>query len=232
MLPKLRNRSALGVALVLLVGLMTPALSLAAGSTPNAPLAVSAQSRRLEVGGQDWYAFTTAGKDSNNNPSHVLITLNATPDGSATFKVWTAEGLREKATEDPGKPVYAMGEGTTAQYQDGGKTLERYGGDLVWYNGFNVGGTFYVQVAQTGSTASDYLLTIAGDNVSFPANAATASAAQPAQVAAADHQPCHPCRDHTGQWHEHSDDTQRADEDTQSGRTTVVCCDARPPGQG
>jgi hypothetical protein len=185
MLPNLRNRSALGVALVLLVGLMTPALSLAAGSTPNAPLAVSAQSRRLEVGGQDWYAFTTAGKDSNNNPSHVLIALNATPDGSATFKVWTAEGLREKATEDPGKPVYAMGEGTTSQYQDGGKTLERYGGDLVWYNGFNVGGTFYVQVAQTGSTASDYLLTIAGDNVSFPVNAATASAAQPAPVAPA-----------------------------------------------
>ena len=29
MLPKLRNRSALGVALVLLVGLMTPTLSLA-----------------------------------------------------------------------------------------------------------------------------------------------------------------------------------------------------------
>ena len=62
MLPKLRNRSALGVALVLLVGLMTPTLSLAAGSTPNAPLAVSAQARHLDVGGQDWYSFTTAGK--------------------------------------------------------------------------------------------------------------------------------------------------------------------------
>ena len=91
---------------------MTPTLSLAAGSAPNAPLAVSAQMRHLDVGGQDWYAFTTAGADSNNNPSHVLIVLHAVPDGSATFKVWTAEGLREKATEDSGHPVYAMGEGT------------------------------------------------------------------------------------------------------------------------
>ena len=189
MLPKLRNRSALGVALVLLVGLMTPTLSLAAVSSPNAPLAVSAQTRRLEVGAVDWYAFTTAGKDRNNDPSHVLIALNA-PNDSATFKVWTAEGLRERATEDRGKPVHAMGEGTAAEYQDGGQTLERYGGDLVWYNGFNVGGTYYVQVAQSGATPSDYRLTIVGDNVSFPmnaatANAATASAAQPAQVATA-----------------------------------------------
>ena len=123
MLSKLRNRSALGVALVLLVGLMTPTLSLAAGSTPNAPLAVSAQMRHLDVGGQDWYAFTTAGADSNNDPSHVLIVLHAVPDGSATFKVWTAEGLKEKATEDSGHPVYAMGEGTKLEYQDGHRHL-------------------------------------------------------------------------------------------------------------
>jgi hypothetical protein len=185
MLSKQFNRIAIGGVLVLLVGLMTPALSLAAGSTPNAPLAVSAQMRHLDVGGQDWYAFTTAGADSNNNPSHVLIVLHAVPDGSATFKVWTAEGLKEKATEDPGKPVYAMGEGTTAEYQDGGKTLDRYGGDLVWANGFNVGGTFYVQVAQAGPAPSNYLLTITGDNISFPANAAAASQGQPAQAVSA-----------------------------------------------
>jgi hypothetical protein len=184
MLSKLRNRSALGVALVLLVGLMTPTLSLAAGSTPNAPLAVSAQMRHLDVGGQDWYAFTTAGADSNNNPSHVLIVLHAVPDGSATFKVWTAEGLKEKATEDSGHPVYAMGEGTKLEYQDGNKTLDRYGGDLVWHNGFNVGGTFYVQVGQAGPTPSDYLLTITGDNISFPASAA-ASQGQSAQAVSA-----------------------------------------------
>src|SRR5512136_3369960 len=117
MLSKQFNRFAIGAALVLLVGLMTPALSLAAGSSPDAPLAVSAQMRHLDVGGQDWYAFTTGGKDSNNNPSHVLITLNAVPDGSATFKVWTAEGLHEFATQDASHPVYAMGEGTKLEYK-------------------------------------------------------------------------------------------------------------------
>ena len=180
MLPKLLNRSALGVALVLLVGLMTPALSLAAGSTPNAPLAVSTQSRTLEVGGQDWYAFTTAGMDSNNDPSHVLIVLSPDPAGSATFKVWTAEGLKEKATEDASHPISAMGEGTTLEYRDGSLTLDRYGGDLVWHGGFNVGGTFYVQVGQTGSKPSNYRLTITGDNVSFPASAATTGPASAA----------------------------------------------------
>lgn len=185
MLQKLRNRSALGVALVLLVGLMTPTLSLAAGSSPDAPLAISTQSRTLEVGGQDWYAFTTAGADSNNDPSHVLIVLSPDPAGSATFKVWSAEGLKEKATEDASHPIYAMGEGTKLEYRDGSLTLDRYGGDLVWHGGFNVGGTFYVQVGQTGSTASNYRLTITGDNISFPASATTTATTSQAQSAPA-----------------------------------------------
>ncbi len=187
MLSKQLYRFTAGVALVLVMGLMNPVLSLAAGptgSSPSAPLAASNQPMHLGIGGQDWYAFTTAGQDSNNNPSHVLILLRATPAGSATFKVWTAEGLKEKATEDPAHPIYAMGEGTQLQYQDGGQTLDRYGGDLVWANGFKIGGTFYVQVGQTGSTASDYVLTITGDSISFPGTPATSAMGQ-AQVAPA-----------------------------------------------
>ena len=163
MLSKQFNRFAIGVALVVIASLATPALGLAAGS-PNAPLAVSNEMRHLEVGGQDWYAFTTAGADRNDDPSHVLIILRV-PDGSATSKVWTAEGLRQKATEDPAHPVYAMGEGTKLAYQDGSQTLDRYSGDLVWHNGFKVGGTFYVQVGQIGSQASNYRLTITGDTL-------------------------------------------------------------------
>jgi hypothetical protein len=183
MLSKRLNRSALGIALILLVGLVTPTLSLAAGSTPNAPLAISTQSRTLEVGGQDWYAFTTAGMDSNNDPSHVLIVLSPDPDGSATFKVWSAEGLKQKATEDSTHPIYALGEGTKLEYQDGSKTLDRYGGDLVWNGGFNVGGTFYVQVGQTGPTPSNYRLTITGDNISFPPSAGQGQSAQATSAA-------------------------------------------------
>jgi hypothetical protein len=93
--------------------------------------------------------------------------------------------LKEKATEDSGHPVYAMGEGTKLEYQDGSQTLDRYGGDLVWHNGFNVGGTFYVQVGQAGPTPSNYLLTITGDNITFPANAMAASAPKAAQAAPA-----------------------------------------------
>ena len=158
-------------------------LGLAAGS-PTAPWQSAHEMRHLDVGGQDWYAFTTAGADGNNDPSHVLIILHAVPNGSATFKVWTAEGLKEKATEDPGHPVYAMGEGTKLEYKDGSQTLDRYGGDLVWHNGFEVGGTFYVQVGQTGSQASDYKLTISGDNISFPASASTGAAGSSATQSA------------------------------------------------
>jgi len=185
MLSKRLNRSALGIALILLVGLVTPTLSLASGSTPNAPLAVSTQSRTLEVGGTDWYAFTTAGMDSNNDPSHVLIVLSPDPTGSATFKVWSAEGLKEKATEDISHPISPMGQGTKLQYQDGSLTLDRYGGDLVWHGGFNVGGTFYVQVGQTGSSPSKYRLTITGDSISFPASAATTGQGQTTQAVSA-----------------------------------------------
>ena len=232
MLSKQFNRFALGVVLVLLVGLMTPALSLAAGSSPDAPLAVSAQMRHLDVGGQDWYAFTTAGADSNNNPSHVLITLNAVPDGSATFKVWSAEGLHEFATQDPGHPVYAMGEGTKLEYRDGAQTLDRYGGDLVWPNGFNVGGTFYVQVGQTGPTPSNYLLTITGDNISFPANAAATPTTAGASRVCSRHQQRYSRCDGTGQRNGHRDDTYWTDEDTQSGRTAVVRGHAWSPCSG
>jgi len=198
MLSKQMNRFAVGVALVVLASLATPALGLAAGS-PTSPLAVNNEIRHLDVGGQDWYAFTTAGADGNNDPSHVLIVLRAVPDGSATFKVWTAEGLKQKATEDPGHPVYAMGEGTKIEYQDGSQTVDRYGGDLVWHNGFEVGGTFYVQVGQVGSQASNYLLTITGDNISFPPGASTSAAAtQPAQVAPAATNPAIPAADVPG----------------------------------
>ncbi len=187
MLSKRVYRFSIGIALALMLGLMTSGFSLAAGptgSSPSAPLAVSNQIRHLDVGGQDWYAFTTAGQDSNNDPSHVLILLRAVPAGSATFKVWTAEGLREKATENSDHPVYAMGEGTVLQYKDGDKTLDRYGGDLVWHNGFKFGGTFYVQVGQNGPTASDYELTITGDNISILGAPAT-SAVREVQIAPA-----------------------------------------------
>jgi hypothetical protein len=171
------DRLALGVALLMLVSFATPALAFAqgpSGSSPDAPLLPSSVAKHLDIGGQDWYAFSTAGAIGDNTPSHVLITLNAVPDGSATFKVWTAEGLRQLATEDPDHPVNAMGEGTKLEYQDGSRTLDRYGGALVWHNGFRFGGTFYVQVGQTGDTASDYLLTITGDDIWFPANAQAA----------------------------------------------------------
>jgi hypothetical protein len=194
MLSKRVYRFSIGIALALILGLMTSGFSLAAGptgSSPSAPLAVSNGIRHLDVGGQDWYAFTSAGQDSNNDPSHVLILLRATPAGSATFKVWTAEGLREKATENSDHLVYPMGQGTVLQYKDGDQTLDRYGGDLVWHNGFKVGGTFYVQVGQTGSTASDYVLTITGDNISFPGTPA-ASAARQVQVAPAATNPAIP----------------------------------------
>ena len=184
-LKKQFGRLATWIVLLALLSIALPGAALAqgpTGSTPDAPLLPSSTSRHLDIGGQDWYAFSTAGADRDGAVSHVLITLNTIPDGSATFKVWTAEGLRELATEDPDHPVNAMGEGTKLEYQDGALTLDRYGGALVWHNGFRFGGTFYVQVGQVGDKASDYLLTITGDDIWFPAHA---KAAETEPIAAA-----------------------------------------------
>ena len=174
MFKKRFSRFALVAALVTLLGLMAPAVGLAAGPAGTGPadaLAPTGAWQNLAVGQHRWYAFNTDGKLLNGDPSHVVAILRTSPGICANFNVWTPDQLAQIPSQDPGEPIQPVGRGTQLSYQDGGQTLDRFGGALLWAGAFNESGKFYVQLDQTGAQACDYLLTITGDTVSFPSNA-------------------------------------------------------------
>jgi len=124
----------------------------------------------LTIGQQVWYAFNYAGGDTA-----VLVRMGVSPSKSATFSVWTPENLRRWVAGETPTPV---GKGVPS---------DLFGGDLVWTGSFTFPGTYYVLVAQTGSTPGTYMLTINGTGVSFPpakAETAVAPAAAAAKTAA------------------------------------------------
>jgi hypothetical protein len=160
------TRIALAVALVGVLSLMAPAAAQAAapvGTGPDDAIAPSDATMHLDVGQNTWFTFNTGGKGAN-----VLARLRPNIDGCAAFKVWTMERLKEFNTAPKGTKVSPVGMGNKVAYQDGAKSRTRYGGDLVWANSFKNGGTFYVQVGQTGSQPCDFSFSISGDSVSFP----------------------------------------------------------------
>ena len=188
MLSQRFSRFALAVAVLGMLGFAAPAVTQAAGpgTSPDEAVAPSNSTMRLNPGQDMWFAFNTGGKDKNDDPSHALILLRPSIAGCATFKLWTKELLKQFNTQDSEHRIYAMGQGTKLEYQDGSNKLDRYGGDLVWNGGFNDPGSFYVQVGSTGDKACDFNLAVTGDTLTFPAAAMAASAAaQPAGAAPA-----------------------------------------------
>jgi hypothetical protein len=179
MFKKQFSRFAVVAALVTLLGLAAPAISLAAGTGPADALAPTGSWQNLGVGQHRWYAVNTDGKLLNGDPSHVVAILRTSPAICANFNVWTPDQLAQIPSQDPGKPVQPVGRGTQMPYQDGSQTLDRFGGALVWAGAFNESQKFFVQLDQVGAQACDYLLTIAGDTVSFPSNAPAFSNVQP-----------------------------------------------------
>jgi hypothetical protein len=181
------SRFAMVAALVTSIGFMAPAMALAAGPTgvgPNDAIAPSPNWQHLNIGQSRWYAFTSEGKDKNGDPSHVLITMYAQPGGSAGFNLWTPERLRERAaaTDDPDKYVSPVGVGRAVDIsKNDDQSRFAFNHALVWAGGFDVKSTLLVEVYQTGSQASDYLLSITGDEVTFPTSG---TASQPAQAMA------------------------------------------------
>jgi hypothetical protein len=106
-------------------------------------LAPSGQWAPLAIGQRVWYAFNYSG-----DGSRVVVRMSIDQSNSATFAVWTPAELVQSAQDDTVQPV---GRGSV------NSTL---GGDLVWAGSFNTPGTYYVVVTQTGSTPTNYLLTI------------------------------------------------------------------------
>jgi hypothetical protein len=188
------GRSALLPALVILLVLLTPALSLAQGSGPNDALAPAGGSVHLAPGQQQWYVFTTSGAD-RDDPSKVAVTLRASPQGSAAFNIWTADQLREMQNQDPNEPVEPIGRGTKVTEKQGDETVDLFGGALIWAQDWGPGQTYYVQVLSTGPE-SDYGLSITGGRISFPAPPAPAqpstlpvTGVEPSQAAVPEQRP-------------------------------------------
>jgi hypothetical protein len=185
------ERFAVAVALVTALGLMAPAVSLAApsmasGTGPDNAVAPSGIWQHLDPGQERWYSFSTAGQSSDNTPSHVLITMYSAPEGSANFNVWSGADLKARAAQDPNNPVKPSGEGTVMTHKNSdGTTTVLYGGAKFWAEGFMAPETKWVQVTPAGDQPTDYLLSIRGDAVAFPATTDAATASMASTTAAA-----------------------------------------------
>src|SRR5512136_2643655 len=130
MFKKQLSRFALMAALVTTLGVMAPSLGQAAGPTGTGPddaMAPTGTMEHLNVGQSRWYAFSSAGKDRNGDPSHVLITLYAQPDGSAGFNIWTPERLAERAAStNPNKDAPPVGVGAKVEYTRNDNTRDLF----------------------------------------------------------------------------------------------------------
>lgn len=187
MLAKRVTRLFMVAMLVTVLGVLTPGLGFAAGTGPADALAPSGAMVHIASGAQQWYVFHIDGVDRDSTPANVSVMLQASPEGSAVFNVWTPDEIRALPGQDFSNPIQPIGRGTQETYKNGDETLTRYNGALLWADRTRVGGTFYVQVI--GMASSDYRLSISGDNLSFPTQSMqpaptvqTVQSVQPAQL--------------------------------------------------
>jgi TolB protein len=159
------------LALVALIGLLLASLptSVAARSTSSGPddaVAPDDAWHPINPGAEHWYAFYYAG-----DGSPFQIRLQAVPEGSAAFALWTPHDRRLWAD---GAEVEPVGRGSPDPTADD---------TLVWSGSFNTGGTYYLIVEHAGSQPgpSYYTLDVTGDGVSLapPAEPTPVPAAQP-----------------------------------------------------
>jgi TolB protein len=107
---------------------------------------------QLSAGESQWYAFQYAG-----DGSQIQVMLEAVPEGSATFVVWTPEQIWRWGL---GEYVEPIGRGS-ADPHAAVKT--------VWSGSFTTAGTYYVVVEHAGNQTgtSYYLLDVSGSGVSL-----------------------------------------------------------------
>ena len=117
--------------------------TVASGTGPNNTFTGPRGWLTTNPGTSTWYAFQYLGDGSQR-----LIDMKVYPSTAASFAVWTKQDLQYIGT-----PVGI------------GSANPNNANDLLWSGSFNVPGTYYVVVAQSG--AGGYNLTIAGSGVSF-----------------------------------------------------------------
>jgi hypothetical protein len=165
------------------LGAATPATStVPSGNGPDTALSVPGGWVTAVQGANTWYAFGYAG-----DKSQILIDMQVSPAGAATFTVWTpqnAQGWRQGQIVTPvgaGSPNPLNGSNPLQCQPVGGSSLLQCPSqspnqnDLVWSSNFNSPGTYYVVVAQSGPPGG-YDLTVTGTGVTTAGTPAQAPA--------------------------------------------------------
>lgn len=145
---------------VMIVGMLVGMFAVAAVSAVSAPaptgtgpddaLVLPDDWQPLTPGQELWYAFSYAGDDSM-----IDILLQIEPAESATFGVWTPEGVRRWRLGLEADPIGR------------GSPDSAVPNRLLWSGSFPLAGTYYVVVERTGSQPgpSYYLLEVQGSGV-------------------------------------------------------------------
>jgi hypothetical protein len=139
-----------------------------AGTGPASAMAPGADWVTLDVGDAHWYAFdyqghhefeTAEDEDEEDEAiwisTNVQVLLDAEPDASVTFKIYTDRQIRAWTQ---GEDLEAVGQGTENEYAPG---------DLCWCGNFGGPGRYYVVVEQRGPESGVYKLTINGEDISL-----------------------------------------------------------------
>ena len=114
------------------------------GGGPDDALTASQEYVSLAAGETLWYSFECAG-----DGSQIEVWLNAEPDDSVTFSIWTEEQVKQWAA---GEEVEPVGRGTANAYE---------AGEQFWAGSFCTPGTYYVVVQNGSASGASFKLGIA-----------------------------------------------------------------------
>jgi hypothetical protein len=173
----------LSLVILLTAGLAYPVGASAAGAGPDEALEPAGEWAQLGAGESTWYAFYYDG-----GGSQIQVQLQAEPEDSLGFTVWTPEEMERWRLGLEANPV---GRGADDPYAEGA---------LVWSGNFATAGTYYVVVEPADNLSgsgyagtSYYLLDVSGAGVSLSEpEAAPALAREPVTLQAETQEPTEP----------------------------------------
>jgi hypothetical protein len=116
------------------------------GTGPDDALTAGDEYVSLPVGETLWYLFECAG-----DGSEIEVWLDAEPDDSVTFSIWTKEQVKQWAA---GEEVSPVGRGTANDYESG---------DLFWAGTFCIPGKYYIVIENGSAADASFQLGISGD---------------------------------------------------------------------
>jgi len=127
-----------------IVGMVTlVAIIGVAGTSSVAAQQPSGEWQALAAGESQWYSFEYAG-----DGSRIEVWLDAEPDESVAFSIWTGEQVELWAA---GEEIAPVGRGTANAYEPG---------DLFWAGAFGIRGEYYIVVENASSGDASFQLDV------------------------------------------------------------------------